>query len=436
MMLLVSFKMENLSAYPNWSPTKKIAFRFVFIFFTLFILINNNATFPFWDVIFSYPTELLHTFIPWIGKNILALPYEITAFPDGSGDTTYDYVVLFTEAVVAALGTAVWSIADKKRAHYMVLFYWLSVAVRFYVGLMLINYGLFKILKLQFPSPSLYRLSQPYGDSSPMGLAWTFLGFSKGYNYFMGIAEIAAVFLLFRRTLTFGAIITLMTTLNVMAVNYFFDIPVKIVSTALVVFTLFLLLDNITRLWKFFFTSNAVALDVIKAPMLKHKWLRIVKVTCKALVIGYAFIYASIMLIELSNEYGENAPKPALYGMYEVDVFIRNNDTIQPSTSDSLRWKQLFIEYEGYAQIRRASSKSSWLSTRPDTVSHKIEFKDLNDTTQSYTFAYEVKSPNKLNLKGRVNLDSVSVFMTRKTADDFILMNRGFHWINEQPFNR
>lgn len=436
MMLLVSFKMENLSVHTNWSPTKKIAFRFVFIFFTLFILINNNATFPFWDVIFSYPTELLHTFVPWIGKHILALPHEITTFPDGSGDTTYDYVVLLTQAVVAALGTAVWSLADKKRAHYMELFYWLSVAVRFYVGLMLINYGLYKILKLQFPSPSLYRLTQPYGESSPMGLAWTFLGFSKGYNYFMGIAEIAAVLLLFRRTLTFGAIISLMTTLNVMAVNYFFDIPVKIVSTALVVFTLFLLVDNIARLWKFFFTSNAVALHVIKAPALKHKWLRIAKVTCKALVIGYAFISTIIMLMELSNEYGENAPKPVLYGLYQVDAFIQNNDTIQPSTSDSLHWKHLFIEYEGYAQIRHVSQKNSWLLANTDTLSHKIEFKDMNDTTQIYSFAYEVKSPNKLNLIGRVNDDSLSVFMTRKTANDFLLMNRGFHWINEQPFNR
>jgi len=269
-----------------------------------------------------------------------------------------------------------------------------------------------------------------------MGLAWTFLGFSKGYNYFMGIAEIAAVLLLFRRTLTFGAVITLMTALNVMAVNYFFDIPVKILSTALVVFTLFLLLDNITRLWKFFFTNNAVSLQVIEAPVIKQKWLRIAKITCKALVIGYAFIFASIMLIELNIEYGENAPKPPLYGMYEVDVFIRNNDTIPFSVSDSLRWKQLFIENEGYAQIRRVSSKTLWFSAKPDTVLHKIEFNNLNDTTQRYSFTYEVKSRNKLNLKGKVNSDSVSVFMTRKTADDFILMNRGFHWINEKPFNR
>jgi hypothetical protein len=76
-----------------------------------------------------------------------------------------------------------------------------------------------------------------------MGLAWAFLGFSKGYILFMGLAEICAGLLLFRRTMTFGAIITLMTAMNVMAVNYFYDVPVKILSTHLVLMTLFYCLE-------------------------------------------------------------------------------------------------------------------------------------------------------------------------------------------------
>ena len=33
-----------------------------------------------------------------------------------------------------------------------------------------------------------------------MHLAWTFLGYSDGYNYFMGIIEIASIFILFKST--------------------------------------------------------------------------------------------------------------------------------------------------------------------------------------------------------------------------------------------
>ncbi|MBN8786790.1 MAG: hypothetical protein J0I84_06855, partial [Terrimonas sp.] len=218
------------------------------------MVIQNNGTFPFWEIVMHYPAELLQKLIPWIGKHVLHLSYDITEFTNGSGDTTYDYVVVFTIACSAFAGTVIWSLLDRKRKSYQTLYYWLTTAVRYYVALMLFNYGLWKVIKMQFPAPDLYRLTQPYGDSSPMGLAWTFLGFSKGYNLFMGFAEIAALLLLFRRTMTLGAVITLCTTANVMAVNYFYDVPVKIVSSMLFIMTLFLLSNDATRLLRFFLT--------------------------------------------------------------------------------------------------------------------------------------------------------------------------------------
>ena len=30
--------------------------------------------------------------MPWVGRHILHLSYAITVFPNGSGDTTYNYV--------------------------------------------------------------------------------------------------------------------------------------------------------------------------------------------------------------------------------------------------------------------------------------------------------------------------------------------------------
>ena len=132
----------------------------------------------------SKPTEWLHQFIPWVGDLVFGV--EITTFTNGSGDTTYDYVLSFVMLVLAVVGGAIWSLLDRNKLSYVKLYYWLSVAVRFYVGLMLINYGLVKVIKLQFSYPSFHKLLQDYGDSSPMGLAWTFLGFSKGYNLFIG----------------------------------------------------------------------------------------------------------------------------------------------------------------------------------------------------------------------------------------------------------
>lgn len=171
--------MENQSFDTNWSILQKIAFRFVFLFFLLFIVFVNNGTYPLWGYLMKYPNEWLHHFIPWVGKKILHLSYDITVFTNGSGDTTYDYVILFVILVISLTGTLIWSIVDRRNRNYQTLYYWLTVAIRFYVGLMLINYGLVKVIKLQFSYPGVYRLGQLYGDSSPMGLAWTFWAFPK-----------------------------------------------------------------------------------------------------------------------------------------------------------------------------------------------------------------------------------------------------------------
>jgi hypothetical protein len=428
--------MENSLSEQTWSSLQKIAFRFSFLAIGLFILIENNGAYPFYDVLMAYPGELLHTFIPWVGKHILHLSYDITVFTNGSGDTTYDYVILFTILCVSVPATIIWSLLDRNRKNYSTLLYWLTVAVRFYVGLMLFNYGMYKIIKLQFPSPGVGRLMQPYGNSSPMGLAWTFLGFSKGYNLFMGVAEVAALLLLFRRTVTIGAIITLMTTANVMAVNYFYDVPVKIVSTALVVMTVFLLVPDIKRLFKFFFTGEAVSLPAMPAPAVKRKWLRVAGYSVKYIVIAYAVVVGAIEIASSAKEYGDAAPKTPLYGAYFVKSFVVNNDTVPPLMTDSTYWKHLIIQWGEYAQIRFLNDSTRGYSMKIDTVARTLYLKQRLDTMNKSLLTYQQVGEKNMLLRGTIKNDSVVILLDRKTDKDFRLTNRGFRWINEYPFNR
>jgi len=421
---------------PQWSLSEKIGFRFSFIYFALYIIIQNNGAYPFWGVLMKYPTQLLHKFIPWVGKNVLHLPYDITTFTGGSGDTTYDYVIVFVILIFAVFGTIFWSVLDRNRDNYKKLYYWLTVAMRFYVALMLINYGLVKVIKLQFPEPALYRLIEPYGESSPMGLAWTFLGFSKGYNLFMGIAEVAAVLLLFRRTLTFGLIITLMTTANVMAVNYFYDVPVKLLSTHLVLMTLFLLLRDFKKLCTFFFTNNPVSLSIIKQPVKEgDKSLKYVSRVFKGLLLGYILIFGTIRLALSQKTYGSKAPKPAIYGLFEVTHYEKNGNILPPNLNDSERWRYILMEREGRATVYKMDDSRIGFQTIVDTLKHEIEFTDFNDSTDVFTLKY-MKTDYVFSFETIRKNDTIKVHSNIKTKDDFLLMNRGFNWISEYPFNR
>lgn len=93
----------------TWTPLQRLSFRFVFILFILFILLVNNGAYPLLYFVMQFVTEVMHQFIPWIGSHILKLPYEITEFTGGSGDTTYDYVVLLFITAIAAAGALIWT---------------------------------------------------------------------------------------------------------------------------------------------------------------------------------------------------------------------------------------------------------------------------------------------------------------------------------------
>jgi len=177
--------------------------------------------------------------------------------PSGSGDTTYNYVQIFVWVIISFLFAVTWVLLDRKHTSYRRLAYWLRIFMRYYLGYTLLVYGFVKIIKLQFPSPGLVRLVQPYGDSSPMGLAWTFVGFSNGYNMYIGGAEVLAGSLLFfKRTTLLGSLLSMTVMMNVAAMNFAYDIPVKLFSLNLVLFSVYLAAFDWQRIRNVFFLNR------------------------------------------------------------------------------------------------------------------------------------------------------------------------------------
>jgi len=425
------------AAVPPWSFTQKFVFRFFLVLFLLYIFFNPNGVLPYSDYAYEFYIQPFHTLMVWIGKDILHLSYPITVFTNGSGDTTYDYIVIFFIAVVSLIAAITWSLIDKKTKTYNKLFYWLCVIVRYYVAITMFSYGFVKVFKLQFPFFSPDRLLEPYGNSSPMGLAWNFLGFSKGYNYVMGFAELSSgILLLFRRTTTLGAIVTLVVAGNIMAINYCFDVPVKLLSTALVVMALFLLAKDIHRVVNFFFLNKPTNAANIAAPVFRKKWQNIATVILKYGLILYVAITNVLQATEAMKEYGDVAPKPPLYGIYNVEYFIRNNDTIAPLATDTTRWKKLIVSYPEYSFVQFMNDSTKGFAFKPDTIKKRIEIFSYNDTTKKSNLVYSFPQKDILLLTGKLDSNSVVIKMRKYDLKNFRLINRGFHWVNEYPYNR
>ncbi|MEP6611546.1 MAG: hypothetical protein ABJA76_06665 [Mucilaginibacter sp.] len=421
----------------HWTNTQKIAFRFFMIFFVLYVLFNPNGVLPYYDLVSNVYINAFHIFIPWIAQHVLHLAKPVVIVPTGSGDTTYDYLILLFITIVTAIGTIIWSITGRNTSNYNKLFYWLTVVVRYYVGITMLGYGFFKVIKLQFPGPSFGRLIEPVGDMSPMGLAWTYMGQSVGFNYFTGIAEISVGLLLFfRKTSTLGAIVGFVVAGNIMAINYCFDVPVKLLSTALVIMCLFLMTRDATRLINFFFKNADAKPSNLTPHRFKAKWKNITLTALKVLLIAYTLILDFTQALSAEKQYGNKAPKPPLYGLYNVETFIKNRDTLKPLTTDTARWSKFMISYEGSAQIKLMNDSMKRFSFKADVKKHTIVANTYADTVNKYHLTYATLSPGVLILKGNWKKDSINVTLRKIDATKFRLINRGFHWINELPYNK
>jgi uncharacterized membrane protein YphA (DoxX/SURF4 family) len=155
-------------------------------------------------------TTFWHWMIPGVAKHFLDLKTPITIFTNGSGDTTYDYVLLLTKVLLSFVFSIIWSVLDRKRTSYDNAYYWLCVLLRYFLASNMLSYGFSKVFHQQMPYPSLSKLLEPYGDSSPIGLVWTYVGQSKVFSVFVGVSEVlCGLLLLFRKTILLGALLSL-----------------------------------------------------------------------------------------------------------------------------------------------------------------------------------------------------------------------------------
>ena len=434
----------------NWKLSRKISFRFFCSFFILYIFPFPLNSVPFGGEInkisekilswyyaaFEYVTVFWHWLTPGVAKTLLNLENPITIFTNGSGDTTYDYVLVLTMILLSILICIGWSILDRNRKNYNTAYYWLCVLIRYYLAVIMLSYGFSKVFHLQMPYPYLSRLVQPYGDSSPMGLAWTYVGQSKAFSAFVGWSEvICGLLLFFRKTTLVGALLTLIVMGNVVVVNLCYDIPVKLFSSVLEIMALYLAAPYLKKMYQAFIQHKPIHINNYYQPVFTKRWQAIGIKVLKVLIITDALFSGVKGSIDQGKQYGDNAPKPPLYGIYNTVWVVRNNDTIPPLTTDTSRWKQIIVQSNNYARIKLMNDTLRNYNFKVDTALRKAIVFANWDTLNKINFNY-ITDADYLTFTGKFKNDSLFIKLKRFDEKNFRLMSRGFHWINEYPYNR
>lgn len=407
----------------HWNLPTKVAFRFAFIFILSFIVFKNNGAFTGLQYLVMPLVEPIRGLTHWFSQHIVGYKYSYDVFTNGSGDTSYDWMLTLLLIVIAILGTIIWSTLDRNRQSYNSCYYWLTVVIRYYIAFMLINYGSIKLMHAQMPPPSLNRLMQPLGEFSPMGLAWTYLGYSKGFNIFVGVMEIMAGLLLFRKTMVLGALITAAVSINIMSVNYFFDVPVKLISTALFLLSLVLLMPYFKSMFGFFIQGNPSQISILERPRYSRRWVNKAIVIVKIIVLTVFLIQQVSGMLNTKKMMAHYFKKSALHGIY----FIEENKSTLVSFPTS--WMSIVFEYEGHAAVRDRQYKKIAIEPKIDTAKHLIS---LNN----YTFDYSIQENGDVILTKKFDDRVELIKLIKQKPEDFELMKRGFNLVQEYPYNR
>ncbi len=387
--------------------------------------------------------------VRWTAKNCDFLHANVTIGPNGSGDTTWNYVQLVLILAGAVAGSALWSAIAEPfgiRRHEKAAALG-RVLCRYYLVLHMFGYGFAKVFRSQFGPPSLLQLSTPYGEFSPMGLLWRLMGYSTAFNVFTGGGEVVSgLFLAFRRTTTLGALVGSVVMLNVVFMNFCFDVPVKLFSSHLLIFMGVLASRDAGRLVNVLVLNRPTA----PAPVGRRGWPRF---ALEALVL-VALVLASVrQYFEENRAMGSADDKPPLYGLYEVTDLTRDGAPVPALITDTTRWRQIVIDH-GFTRTETDFKRVTKLIARfmdgrlagyvadIDVDQHTIDLKTQSlspmedkDPVRS-SLLYSEPEPGTLVLEGLVDGKRVRATLRRRDRDSFPLLNRGFHWINEQPLNR
>ena len=428
-----SSSLPSTSVRP-WSATARVAFRFAFCYIAQYALCCGNATV--WRA------------IPWLGGHVLeplcATPYLLAAqwlglhpfhlqgpgahlHGSGYGDRALDWIAAGIMLAIAVVATTVWSALDR-RTQYNTLLAWFRFCLRLTIAVAMFNYGSWKIFPIQMPPPSLAILNEPVGQTSPLTMLWTLLGMNQVYEKICGSIEfLGALLLLYRRTALLGAMLAAFVMTNVVLFNFFFDVPVKLYASNLLLMALVAIVPDLRALFGFFWKQKPTAPSSPWQPALRGRarWILVTLEVAAFLSVGIvsSFGHYRQHAIEEANL---RHPSP-LTGEWHL-----NAGTIL--TGDGVPMSDLVLEPDGRLDVRAADG-SIWGGSayRAGESVLRVSGPGL----PAVTFAISQPDASHLVLTPIAGQSTGELRLTRvPLPSHYPLLERGFHLINEWGLER
>ncbi len=424
----------------RWGFASRVAFRFYVLYFGLFCLLTQilGGLIPIPGLGLSDVSTLppFRPMVLWTALHVFRYKQPVVFSGSGSGDKVFDWVLSFCLLVIALAATCIWSALDRRRDNYSVLYKRFRVFVRFSLAGQLFVYGLVKVFPLQMPFPFLTRLLEPFGNFSPMGVLWSSIGASPAYERFAGSAELlAGLLLIVPATSMLGALICLVDMIEVFVLNMTYDVPVKLFSFHLLLMAAFLLIPNRSRLVRFCWPTCAIAPSTREryyASVRAHRIATVAQITFGVLMLG-ATLWGAF---QGWSKYGGGAPKPPLYGIWNVDEMTIDGAVRAPLLTDNDRWRRVVVDFPHQLIFERMDDSLAGFGSEFDAKERTLTLTNHTDKKWKGKLAVHMQGEDRMTLEGQMGQHRIGMHLSLLDRNKFLLVSRGFHWVQDYPFNR
>lgn len=402
----------------------KILSRFFFVFVGLFIL-SVPFPHPYMPDIAGWLHPIFEGLVKWTGAHLLNIhhPYTTQLVSDSTGL----YIHLLILSIISTIIALGWALLEKTNRNNEKFFYWFFVVISYYLALQLFDYGFSKIFKWQFYLPEPNTLFITMGNTQRDLLYWSTMGLSRPYTIFVGTMEVlAALLLLFKRTRLTGALFAFFVLSNVVAINFCYDISVKIFSCFLLLLCSSIIAPDASRLFSFFICKKTRPQSVEVVAYASARSKRLYQFI-KAFVIAYMLFSTLSVYFKTNNFNDDKAARPLFHGAYDVIVFVNNGDTLAPLLTDTTRWRRVFVHRQGYFITQDMQDNMQDYSLLIDTIQRNFILERDGDT-QLFKLNYEQYPDSSLRLSGTIDKDSLWMKLKPIDIKKLPALQNEFNW--------
>jgi hypothetical protein len=227
-----------------------------------------------------------------------------------------------------------------------------------------------------------------------------------------------------------GALISLAAMIEVFMLTMTYDVIAKLFAFNLILLCCFLLAPDIPRLLRFLLLHRTTSLST------EARLFRGVRANRIALAAQLIF---GLWLVGLAgheswsywNTLGGGRPLPALYGIWEVRQMSIDGQPRPPLLTDSTRWRRAIFDYPDRMAFQRIDESFVPYDASVNLPGRTLALTKSDDKNWTANFTFQRPAEDQLILDGRMDNQQVHMELQLTDRNKFLLVSRGFHWVQE-----